>query len=229
MKNIGVIMPYIDNNANFVKKFIKRHKCEVFPVTEYGFNFIVVYDNQNCSKLLNKHGVNSIVVLTDAELEYCDFGILDGDSMFKRMLPEFVRKTAKGFGVNCSVTLVDKNMSDYGMSFAEKLCDICNYVFIYTQNISRAELLCERLLDKYGVVVNIIKDKSPINTNLAVVIEGCGNRYGENCVVIDKNLKKGNNRVINDFYIPFRIKPPFGMSNLVFAECTEVIKVVDIH
>ena len=29
--------------------------------------------------------------------------------------------------------------------------------------------------------------------------------------------------------IPFKIKPPFGMSCVTFAECLETIKVVDIQ
>lgn len=229
MENIGVVLPYVRRSKNFVAEFFKRYKCDMFPVEEYGFNFIVVYDNQNCSRIFNKNKVQRIVILTDLELECCDFEILNGDRVFKRMLPEFVRKTAKSYGGNCSVTLVDKNMSDDGMTIAERLCDMCSTIFINTQNIAKAEMFCDRLLDKYGVIVEVINDKSVINTDLVVVLESCGNNYGRNCVVIDKNCKKGNGRVINDFYIPFRTKPPFGMSNLVFAECLEAIKVVDIR
>lgn len=229
LKNIGVVMPYVRRSKNFVAEFFKRFKWDIFPVEEYGFNFIVVYDNQNCGRIFNKNNVHSIVILTDLELECCDFEILTGDKVFKRMLPEFVRKTAKSYGGRCSVTLVDKDMSDDGMTIAERLCDMCSTVCINTKNMEKAEILCDRLLDKYGVIADVISDKSIISTDLVAVLDSFGNNYGRNCVVIDKNCKNSKGRVVNDFYIPFRIKPPFGMSNLVFAECLEAIKVIDIH
>jgi len=221
LKNIGVILPCSETSENFIVKFFKKFRCEIFPVEEYGFNFIVVYDNQNCGKLFKKHNVQSIVILTDAEMEYCDFEILQGNSVYRRMLPDFVRKMTKSFGTQCSVTLVDKHMTDYGMEFAEKLCGMCANVYVSSQNTARAEYLCEQLLEKYGVVVELIDEKSIIKTHMAVVVEGCGNSYDKKCVVIDKSSKKHNEKVVNDFYIPFCTKPPFGMSNLIFAECIE--------
>ncbi len=229
MENIGVVLPYVRGSKNFVTEFLKRFKYDVLPVEEYGFNFVVVYDNQNCGRIFNKNKVHSVVILTDLELECCDFEILTGDRVFKRMVPEFVRKTAKSYGGSCSVTLVDKNMSDEGMTIAERLCDMCNTVCINTKNVEKAEILCDKLLDKYGVIAHITGDKAIIDTDIAVVLDSFGNDYVRECVVIDKNCKNAKGRVINDFYIPFRIKPPFGMSNLVFAECLEAIKVIDIH
>ena len=47
---------------------------------------------------------------------------------------------------------------------------------------------------------------------------------------IDKNAKKCE-KIIDDFYIPFKIKPPYGIKNLVFAECIDIIntKSIDIN
>lgn len=223
MKNIGVILPYIKSSDNFVKEFFKRFVYQKFPVTEYGFNFLVAHDNQNCSKIFNKHKINKIVVLTDCEIESCNFQILTGDRIYKQMLPEYIRKTAKKYGGNCSVTLVDKNLSADGILIADKLCTMCRTVNINTRSVHSAESLCDKLLDKYGIAVSVVGNDDVINTDIVVVIEDCGNKYGQNCLIIDKYSKIKSNRIINDFYIPFRVKPPFGMSNLLFAECIDAI------
>lgn len=232
MENIGVILPSVQWSGNFIKNFLKRYKYDTFPVTEYGFNFVVARDNQNCSRIFNKNGVHNIVVLTDLEVECCDFNIIKGDRIFCRMLPEYVRKTAKIRGGSCSVTLVDKELSDAAMTLADKLCDVCGTLCISTRNFSRGEMLCERLLDKYGIIVTLIPRGEVVSTDIAVVLEDWGSRYTYGCTVVDKNCREPKGcRLVNDFYIPFRIKPPFGMSNLVFGECVEAIgtKIIDIR
>ena len=230
MKNIGVVLPYTRGSDNFVKEFLKKFKYKKIPVTEYGFNFVVVHDNQNCSKIFNKNKVNSIVLMTSAEIQKCNFRIINGDRAYLRMLPDFVRKIAKSHGDSCSVTVIDRSMSEHGAALADKLCNICRTVNISTGNAESAGEICDRLFDKYGVVINILNKDSIVDTDIAVVVEDCGNEYGQKCVVIDKKRKRCSDRIINDFYIPFRIKPPLGISNLIFAECVDEVntKVVDI-
>lgn len=223
MKKIGVVFPYVPGSESLFKRIFKRAKYETVPVKEYGFEFLCVRDNQNCSKIFNKNGVENIVLMTDKLVERCNFRILDGERMFKKMLPEFVRKTVKTFERGCSLTLVDRNFSKSAGNILEDLCAVCGDITVSTCKKYDAERLCDRLLDKLGTVVKVVDEKSEINSDIAVVLEDFGNSYGEACIVIDKNCKRSYGKAVNDFHIPFKVKPPFGMSNLVFAECVEAI------
>lgn len=223
MKKIGVVLPCARGSKGFLKRFFTKSKYETVSVEEYGFEFVCVYDYQNCSKIFNKNSIENIVLMTDKPIERCNFRILNGDRMFRNMLPDFVRKTAKSFENGCSVTVVDKNLSKDGRAIVENLCPVCGNLTVSTCKKYDAERLCDRLLDKYGIVVNVVNEESVIETDIVVVLDDCGNKYGQNCMVIDKNCSRSYGRTINDFHIPFNVKPPFGMSNLVFAECIDAI------
>lgn len=214
MKNIGLILPYTKE-----KNHLKRFFCKKFYVENYDFNFIVVNQRQNFKRIFRKNNVKQVVISNDCKTEISSFEILTGDSIYKKMIPDYVRKIAKKYGLNCSVTLVDKKMSQDGILIVDKLCGFCRMVNINTFNLEEGENLCEILLDKYGIAVNVIGEGQVINTDIAVVLEDCGNKYGNECLVINKDNKSNDCRMVSDFYIPFRTKPPFGMSNLVFAEC----------
>ena len=229
MKNIGVVLPYKRVKGNSAKNIIRHFFCEVYSVKEYGFDFIVVYDNQNCSRFFKRYGVKDVVILTDLEIDCCSYNIIDGKKIFESMITEFVRKKSKSYYGNCSVTVVDKKMSDFGMELVGKLCGFCSTVFVNTQNQIRGEFLCNNLLENYGVIASLIVDKTVLNTDFVVVLEDCGNKCNGDSMVIEHNPKNKNMSVVNDFYIPFRIKPPFGMSNVMFAECLQTIKDVDIQ
>ncbi len=223
MKNIGVILPCTEDKRNFILRFFKNFRCKRLHIEEYGFDFVVVNTGQNFRKILKKNNVEYVVVMTDCDIGELNFKILDGRKTFLKMLPEYIRKTAKKYGGNCSVTLVDKYLSPDGMIIADKLCEMCRSVNINTLMVGEAEKLCDSLLDKYGIAVNVIGENENINSDMAVVLGDCGNNYSENCIVIDNNPNNQSLGVIKDFYIRFRTKPPFGMSNLIFAECIEVI------
>ncbi len=231
MKKIGVVFPGAKNEWGLWKRIFCKNKFESVIVDEYGIEFLCVYDNQNCSKIFNKNGVEDIVLMTDKYVERCNFRILDGERMFRKMLPDFVRKTAKSYGEGCTVTVVDKNLTKSGMKIIESLCAVFGSLRVCTDMVYDAERLCDRLLDKLGVVIDVVDNKVHIDTDIVIVLEDCGNNYGTECVIIDKNCKRSYGNVINDFYMPFNIKPPFGMSNLVFAECIELTdkKIVDIQ
>ncbi len=222
MKNIGVVLPY-EKDRRRLRGFLKKFSYKTIYIEEYGFNFIVADDSQNCSKIFNKNKVEHIVLLTDCEIESCDFKVISGDFTFKKLLPEYVRKTIKKTGDSCSVTVVDKKLSADCILITEKLCDFCHSLSICTENFEGAEKLCDDLFDKYGIAVNIIGKNDLINDDVVTVLEDCGNTFGENCLIIDKKCKKMSPNIISDFYIPFRIKPPFNMSNLVFQECIDII------
>lgn len=221
MENIGIVLNS-ESSGSLLKDFVKRFKYKILPVAEYGFNFVVVRDDQNCSRIFNKNGVENVVIMTDADVEGCDFKIINGDIVYKRMMPEIVRKTLKSRGRESTIAIVDKNLSVDCSILVDKLCEICNSAVIVTENTKMAEKISEKLMEQYGAVVEVTDGSRPVQCDIAVVITPCGNRFSENCVIIDKNRRTGN-RVINDFYIPFRTKPPYGMSNIVFAECLDVI------
>ena len=183
-----------------------------------------MYDGQNCGKVFLKNSVENVVLMTDAPFNGANVRILNGDRMYKKMLPDFVRKTAKKIGGKCTVTVVDKNLSNAGMQLTQELCSVFETVTVCTEKVYDAQRMCDRLLDNMGVVISVVGNDVHIESDIVVVLEDCGNSYDQNCVVIDKNQKRSCGNCINDFYIPFDVKPPFGMSNLVFAECVELNK-----
>lgn len=228
MKNIGVVLKS-EGTGSFLKRFFKKRRYKFEPVTEYGFNFVVVNDDCNYARIFNKHKVLGVVVLTDNFQNNC-FRIIDGESVYKRMLPQMVRKTIKSKGTHTTVAVVDKTLSDECCSLADKLCSFCNSLVIVTENTAKAEQLCENLLENYGAVAEFSKTGSDTNCDLAVVLEDYEGVGIKNCKKIDKNAKKCE-KTIADFYIPFKIKPPYGIKNLVFAECIDIIntKSIDIN
>ena len=231
MENIGVILPHAGECGGFFKRLFDSFKYEKITVTEYGFNFVAVHHNRNYARVFKKNKVKNIVLLTDCVTEKYDFEILNGDKVYKRMIPGYVRKLSKSFADGCSVTVVDKSLCADTADIVDKLCDICKNVSLVTHSKHEGEKLACRLFEKYGVVVDIPAPEWVICSDIAVVIEDCGNSYSHECTVIDKSLKTASERRINDFYIPFRVKPPFGMSNLEFAQCLDAIdkKNVDIR
>lgn len=231
MKKIGVVFSEINNKQGFWKRLFSKNRFQTVTVKEYGLEFLCVYDNQNCAKIFNKNSVENIVIMTDKPVERCNFRILDGERMYRKMLPDFVRKTAKSFDGDCTVTVVDKNLTKSGIQIVETLCSVLGNVTVCTDKTYDAERLCDRLFDKMGVVLNVVDGNACITSHIVAVLEDCGNSYGPESIVIDKNCKRSYGRVVNDFYIPFSVKPPFGMSNLVFAECIELTnkKIVDIQ
>lgn len=229
LKNIGVVLPYTPTTDNIFKKILRHYSCDIFYVREYDFNFIMVYDNQNCNRIFKKHKVDEVVILTHLDLECCTYKIIDGEKVFRRMIPEFIRKKSKSMEGICSVTVVDKEMSDECFDIVDRLCDFCNKIFINTLNEKKGAFLCNKLLEKYGIVADVVDNQSVINTDFIVILDDCGNLRGKNSIIIEYGAKNKNKNVVNDFYIPFKIKPPFGMSCVTFEECLETIKVVDIQ
>ena len=223
MERIGVILPCESDSAGFIKRFFSKLRYEILTVQEYEFEFLWVYDYQNYIKIFKKKGIENVVVMTDKPIEKCNFRILSGDLAFKQRMMDFVRKTVKSFGNGCSVTIVDKNLSGDAVSIIQNLSTVCGEFYLCTSRTYDGEIVCDRLLDRFGIVAEVKDNSGVINSDIALVLEEWGNKYSQNCLVIDKNSKSKSDRIIKDFHIPFRIKPPFGMSNLVFAECLDAI------
>ena len=219
MYTIGVIMP-AEKMDSYLSGLFRRFKCKIFPVEEYGICFAVVFDNQNCGRIMQRHGVRDIVLLTDAEVEFCSYNIIDGTDAYKRMLPEFMRKIAKSSGGDMCVTVVDRYVSDYCFELTEKLCGICRGVRLVCENTANGEKLARSMEEKYGIIIEISDKDDAAESECAVVLEDFGVKFSKTCKIVDIKRKKGDG-TINDFYIPFKVKPPFGMKNLVFYECAE--------
>lgn len=222
MVKIGVVFPKEENKQGFWKKVFSKNKYKSVFVEEYGIEFLCVYENQNCVKIFSKNSVENIVLMTDKPFNGGNVRVLSGERTYKKMLPGFVRKTAKRIGDKCTVTVVDKNLTHAGMQLVEEFCTVFKTITVCTDKVYDAQRMGDRLLDKLGVVIGVAENDAHIDSDIVVVLEGCGNSYGPESIVIDKNCKISYGNSVNDFYIPFNIKPPFGMSNLVFAECVDL-------
>ena len=222
MVKIGVVFPKEENKKSFWKKVFAKNKYESVFVKDYGIEFLCVYENQNCVKIFSKNDVENIVLMTDKSFSGGNIRVLNGERTYKKMLPGFIRKTAKRIGDKCTVTVVDKNLTHAGMQLVEELCSTFETITVCTDKIYDAQRMCDRLLDKLGIVISVVGNDVNIDSDIVVILEDCGNSYGHESVVIDKNCKRSYGNSVNDFYIPFNVKPPFDMSNLVFAECIEI-------
>ncbi len=222
MTKIGVVFPRCENKNGFLKRLFSKNKYETVIVEEYNLEFMCMYDNQNYSKVFPKNNVENVVLVKNAQFNGANIRVLNGERIYKRMLPDYVRKIAKKIGGKCTVTVVDKNLTDAVMKLIHELCSVFETVNVCTEKVYDAQRMCDRLLDNLGVVITVVGNDVHIDSDIVVVLEDCGNSYGQNCVVINKNQKRIGENCISDFYIPFDVKPPFGMSNLVFAECVEL-------
>ena len=211
-----------ENKQGALKRFFGKNKYRSVFVEEYGIEFLCVYENQNCDRIFSKNSVENIVLITDKPFNGGSVRVLSGERMYKKMLPDFVRKTAKRIGDKCTVTVVDKNLSNAAVHLVEELCSVFETITVCTDKIYDAQRMCDRLLDKLGVVIGVVGNETHISTDIVVVLDDCGNSYEHESVVINRICNKNHENLINDFYIHFNVKPPFGMSNLVFAECVEI-------
>lgn len=223
MINIGAVLPKSQMDS-YLKGIFRKLRCVVLPVSEYGFNYIIVFENSCCKRIFKRHNVNKIVLLTNAELG--SYEIFDGQTAYKNMLPEFMRRLTKSKNGNVSVTVVDKNISSDCEGITDKLCEICARVFLASENIKKAQLIAEKMEVKYGIIIELIKNGKTIDSDFAVVLDDYGVKTQKDCVVINPKAKDADG-VINDFYIPFKVKPPLGISNLVFEECVDFARTVN--
>lgn len=209
MTTIGVVTKS-EKAGNFFKDFFGRYRCRILPVEEYGIRFAAVSDKSNYRRIFHKLKVEYAVVLTDKPVAETGFKIIDGSETYKKMLPQTVRKVIKG---NCvsRVAIVDKQISADCVRLADKLCRVCSCLVFVTTCTEKAEGLCDVLMEKYGAPAEVAKNTSDVVCDVAVVLEHCPCRFQKGTTVFDMTS--------TDFYIPFKVKPPFGMSNLTFADC----------
>lgn len=219
MFNVGIVKK-ADDRVGFFSEFFHRNSYENISVPEYGINFVVCDDGKNCSRIFYKTKVCDIVLLTNCEILENDFNVVDGNLTFFRMIPDYVRKLVKSMGKDTSVALLDKNLSTDACILLKKLCDICKNVKIVTENEKKAKTVCEDMMKNYGIVTDYFDPKSIVNSSVAVVLNDFGCRFKKGCIVIDKNKNTGN--AVNDFYIPFKVRPPLGMKNVVFSEVLDL-------
>lgn len=209
MTTIGVVTKSV-KTGNFFKDFFAGFGCRILPVEEYGINFAAVSDKGNYRRIFHKLKAKYVVVMTDKPIEELGCDIIDGSETYKKMLPQMVRKILKG-KVQSKVVIVDKHISDECVSLADKLCRVCRCIVFVTLSADKAENLCDALMEKYGAPAEVAKNNSNVVCDVAVVLESCPCRFQKGTTVFDVTS--------TDFYIPFKVKPPFGMSNLVFADC----------
>ena len=209
MITIGVVTKS-EKTGNFFKDFFAAYKCRILPVEEYGIRFAAVSDKGNYRRIFHKLKVKYAVVLTKKLVSETDFQIIDGSETYKKMLPQTVRKVIKG---NCAsrVAIVDKHISADCILLADRLCRVCGCLVFATNCREKAEELCDTLMEKYGAPAEVAYDNCIVKCDVAVVLDGCPCRFEKGTTVFDIKA--------TEFYIPFKVKPPFGMSNLVFADC----------
>lgn len=209
MITIGVVTKS-EKTGNFFKDFFANFRCRILPVEEYGIRFAAVSDKGNYRRKFHKLKVKYVVFMTEKPIEQTDFEIVDGSETYKKMLPQTVRKVLKG-NYASRVAIVDKQISADCVRLADKLCRVCSCLVFVTLDRKKADDLCDELMEKYGAPAEVADETLPVMCNVAVVLDGCSCVFEKGTVIFDIDA--------TDFYIPFKVKPPFGMSNLVFADC----------
>ncbi len=217
MVNIGVVLPRSKMNEH-IKGLFKRYRYKVVPVAEYGFNYIVAFDNSRCDYIFAKNNVDSIVLLTDMEVELCSYKILDGQRAYFAVLPDFLRRVLKSKEMDASVAVLSEKYTDDLSQITDKLCTMCKSVSVFCKDVDLVEKMAENFEQKYGIIIEVKNACDKVTADFAVVLDGLFNNVSPKCTVISRNKIKGKN-VVCDFRIPFKTRPPLGISNLVFAEC----------
>ncbi len=218
MIRIGVILAGGEKKKRFLGKY--RYECVDLP--EYGISFLTVSEKQNYNKILKKNKIKRVVVLSDNVGDLNGLEVIDGKKVFEKMAPSYVRKYLKSCGVDGSVTFVDENLDSYTEEFVNLLCDICGRINLCTRCTKKAEALCDKIMERCGAVINVIKSDEPIKSDVAVIVEDFDVKFDEKCLVVGDSSFALHNKKIVDFHIPFRVKIPFDMPGIVFAQCVQI-------
>lgn len=226
MVNIGVVLPRCEMKKH-LKGLFKRYRHKVVPVAEYGFNYIVAFDNSRCDYIFSRNKVSSIVLLTDREIEFCNYKILDGHSAYILMLPDFLRRVLKSRDMDASVAVMSDKYTDELFSLTDKLCTMCKSVSVFCKDVNLVEKMAENFEQKYGIIIEIKDIKDKVESDFAVSLDKLPKNISPKCTVIDPNNPCGKN-VVSDFHIPFKTRPPLGISNLVFWECVELSAEINV-
>lgn len=209
MTTIGVVTKSV-KTGNFFRDFFARYRCKILPVEEYGIKFAAVNDESNYRRIFRKLKAQYVVIMTDKPVTETGCKIIDGSETYKKMIPHIVRKLLKGKH-SSTVAIVDKNISQDCCRLADKLCQVCSNLVFVTACEEKAEELCDVLMESYGAPAQVLKGADVVRCDVAVVLEPYPCKFEKTTEVFDV--------AVTDFYISFKIKPPFGMSNLVFADC----------
>lgn len=205
---------------------LKRSAPDIIHIPEYDMRLVVAYNNQNAGRIFRKYGIRYAMRSEDWETPVpAGVGLLDGTSLFYSMLPDMVRKLLKNHGIapeGASVAVVDRSVSVECVMLVEKLCGFCGLVCIATEQLAKAEAVAETMMERYGAVVRVLDAQAVVDAQAAVVLEACTQQYAPGCILIDRSRSvrgRFRNRVIDDFYIPFKVRVPLGISHLSFGEC----------
>ena len=218
MIRIGVILAGGEKKRGFLQKY--RYECMDLP--EYGISFLVVNEKQNYNKILSKNKIKRVVVLSHNVGDLNGFEVIDGKKVFEKMAPDYVRKYLKSCGVDASVTFVDKKLDGYTEEFVNLLCDVCGRINLCTRCTQKAECLCDKIMERCGAVINIVKSEETIKSDVAVIVDDFEVKFDEKCLVVGDSSFALSNRKVVDFHIPFKVKIPFGMPGIVFAHCIQI-------
>ena len=209
MVTIGVVTKPV-KTGNFFKDFFANFRCKILPVEEYGIKFAAVSDKGNYRRIFQNLKVQYAVIVTDNPVSEIGCTIIDGSETYKKLLPQTVRKLLKSKN-SSRVAIVDKSISKDCVQLADKLCQVCSCLVFVALHKEKAEQLCDALMGKYGAPAEVAYGTSLVSCDIAVVLDYCPYEFEKHTTIFDIST--------TDFYIPFKVKPPFGMSNLVFADC----------
>ena len=199
-----------------------KYRCQRLSVPEYDIEFFAVSEKQNYQKIFNKYKIKNAVDLSCKACELYNVEIIDGKKIFKKMATDYVRKYLKSCGEGASVTFVDKSLKTYTEEFVDLLCDVCDRINLCTMCSRKGEELCDKIMKKYGAVINVMGNEEKIKSDVVVIVDNFDVVIDEKCVVIGDSFCTASNRKVWDFYIPFRVKVPFDMPRTVFAECVQL-------
>lgn len=217
---IGVLLP-AEKMQDYIYGPFAKLRCKTVCENVYGIRFAVVFENQNWSAILKRHRVSDIV-LCAGNFDVPDrFNVIDGETEYKARLPEFMRKLSKSEGADLRVTVVDRGVSKFCRELTASLFEMFANVGLVCENSEAAEELAEKLEAEKGVILDVKNGCEPIGNGVAVVLENFGVGFLGKCSAIDIHGQK-NDGIINDFYVPLKIKPPFKMKYLEFCECIKV-------
>ncbi|NLB80607.1 MAG: hypothetical protein GX800_03095 [Clostridiaceae bacterium] len=209
--------------------FGRAKKTETF-VLDDKIELCAVYVGKSIKPLTKILSQNNITIAVCTKAFFGKFGnitidgmkIVDGISLYKKLIPDIVKKVAKMYFIDknectLAVTCEDVNLA---MSIAENLCRDFRYIKIIAKNKKTARDIADKILCEFGapIIITDFTTKTecdiaiktgahiPLVSKSAIVIDGCPEH-----TITKKNM-------INWIDVSPSYNLPYDIGSLSFAE-----------
>ena len=204
---------------------IKRNKPDFIYIEKHLACIVVAYDNTNYNKIFRKQNVKVAVVAEKARVKKTPkCKVCDGQEFFNKNLMYFVTKAFKIHGLNSetsSIAVIADEFTEHVEKLIHQASKIFRYITIVSSNECEAKEIINKMLDEYGVYIELKSPEDKILCELSVELGNKKINYAKNSIIIniDSNIS-----VPIEYYLSLPHKIPFKANNMALSEALGIVK-----